>query len=352
VSRPLPLWGIIDREGAAYYVDRAVDAGVTRLIGPRAPEVVRLARNRGLEVHPYVACTPFPTHGQRPVSYTWSLNYLGIDPRSPAARAVLDRHRPILVGPHRGEPSIGPFAAAHPEYRSRTADGADTLSFCDRLCLSPAFPEVRRRQAAEIAGALADTGADGVQVEFVNGLEDAGGLVPAGYEERAVEEFRQASGRDARRLPADDPEWLAFRAGYVTETLVEARALVKARSPRAVFSAAIIAREADRYLHGLHDWPAWVERGVLDELYLWFRTESDPDAVERRVGHAARVAAGRVPLYVELSCYHAGSFQEPGLLLAGARRALAAGADGVGVYRHHAVDQLDLWETLAEIGRL
>ena len=248
--------------------------------------------------------------------------------------------------------SVRSRTAEHPEYRARTADGSDTLVFCDRLGLSPAFPEVRERQAAEIAQALADSGGDGVQVEFVNGMENSDGLVPAGYEERTVEEYRQASGRDARALPADDPEWLAFRAGYVTEMLVEARERVKAISEQAVFSATIIAREPDRSLHGLHDWPAWAERGVLDELYLWFRTESDPDAVERRVGHAARVVAGRIPLYVELSCYHAGSFQEPELLLAGARRALAAGADAVGVYRHHAVDQLDLWDTLAAIGRL
>ncbi len=351
MSRPLTLWGIIESEGAARYIDRAADAGVTRLIGPCAPDVVELARSRGLEVHPYVACTPFPTHGQRPVSYTWSLNYGG-NPRAPEAREILDRHRPILVGPSRGEPSVGPFAAAHPEYRARTADGSDTLGYCDRLCLSPAFPEVRERQAAEIAKALADSGGDGVQVEFVNGMEDAGGLVPAGYEERTVEEYRQASGRDARALPADDREWLAFRAGYVTEMLAEARGRVKAISKQAVFSATIIARDPERSLHGLHDWAAWAERSVIDELYLWFRTESDQDAVERRVGHAARVVAGRIPLYAELSCYHAGSFQEPDLLLEGARRALAAGADAVGVYRHHAVDQLDLWDTLAMIGRL
>lgn len=352
MSRPLTLWGIIESDGAAHYIDRAVDAGVTRLIGPHAPDVVELARSRGLEVHPYVACTPMPTHGQRPVSYTWSLNYLGVDPASPEARTILDRHRPVLVGPHRGEPSIGPFAAAHPEYRARTADGADTLGYCDRLCLSPAFPEVRERQAAEIAQALTDTGAEGVQVEFVNGMEDAGGLVPAGYEERTVAEYRRASGRDAHTLPPDDPEWLAFRAGHVTEMLLEARERVKAISKQAVFSATIIAREPERSLHGLHDWASWTERGVIDELYLWFRTESDPDAVERRVGHAARVVAGRIPLYAELSCYHAGSFQEPDRLLEGARRALAAGADAAGVYRHHAVDQLDLWDTLAMIGRL
>ena len=352
MGRPLPLWGIIDPDGAEHYVDRAVGAGVTRLIGPRAADVVHLAQGRGLEVHPYVACTPLPIHGQRPVSHTWSLDYLGVDPRAPEARAILDRHRPILVGPHRGEPSIGPFAAAHPEYWARTADGADTLSFCDRLGLSPAFPVVRARQAAEIAEALTDSGGDGVQVEFVTGMETADGLVPAGYEDRVVEEFRQASGKDARGLAADDPEWLAFRAGYVTEMLAETRERVKAISAQAVFSVTIIAREPDRSLHGLHDWPSWVERGVLDELYLWFRTESDAEAVERRVRHAAGVVAGRIPLYVELSCYHAGSFQEPELLLEGARRALAAGADGVGVYRHHAVDQLDLWDTLAAIGRL
>jgi hypothetical protein len=49
---------------------------------------------------------------------------------------------------------------------------------------------------------------------------------------------------------------------------------------------------------------------------------------------------------------YARQFQEPGLLMDGSRRALTAGADGVGVYRHHAVDQLDLWGTLAAIGRL
>ena len=351
MSRPLTLWGIIESDGAAHYIDRAAAAGVTRLIGPHAPDVIELARSRGLEVHPYVACTPMPTHGQRPVSYTWSLNYGG-DPQAPEARAILDRHRPVLVGPSHGEPSIGPFAAAHPEYWSRTADGSDTLSYCDRLGLSPAFPEVRERQAAEIAQALAESGGSGVQAEFVNGMEDAGGLVRAGYEERAVQEYRQESGRDARALPADDPGWLSFRAGYVTAMLVEARARVKAISDRAVFSATIIAREPERSLHGLHDWASWARRGVLDELYLWFRTESDPDAVERSVGHAARVVAGRIPLCAELSCYHPGSFQEPELLMEAARRALAAGADAVGVYRHHAVDQLDLWDTLAMIGRL
>ena len=291
MSRPLTLWGIIESDGAAHYIDRAADAGVTRLIGPRAPDVVELARSRGLEVHPYVACTPMPTHGQRPVSYTWSLNYLGVNPSSPEARAILDRHRPVLVGPHRGEPSIDPFAASHPQYTARTADGADTLSYCDRLGLSPTFPEVRARQAAEIAQALTETGADGVQVEFVNGMEDAVGLVPAGYEERTVEEYLRASGRDARRLPPDDTEWLAFRAGYVTEMLLEARERIKAISEQAVFSATIIAREPECSLHGLHDWARGLSGGCSTSSICG----SGPRATRTRSSGASAMPRGWWP---------------------------------------------------------
>ena len=78
MSRFFPLWGVIDPNGAEH-IYRAEDAGVTRLIGPRAPEVIEIARSRDLEVHPYVACASLPIHAQRNVSYTWSLNYLDFD---------------------------------------------------------------------------------------------------------------------------------------------------------------------------------------------------------------------------------------------------------------------------------
>ena len=63
----LPLWGIIEKESAAYYIAKARDAGVTRLIGPRDPEVVSQAQDAGMQVHPYVGASPYPTHGTRSV---------------------------------------------------------------------------------------------------------------------------------------------------------------------------------------------------------------------------------------------------------------------------------------------
>ncbi|MDE2992974.1 MAG: family 10 glycosylhydrolase, partial [Chloroflexota bacterium] len=173
-----------------------------------------------------------------------------------------------------------------------------------------------------------------------------------GYEDRVVEEFRTQQGQDAFALPNDDPRWLQFRADYVTLFLRELGSKVKAAFPSARFTTTIIAGEPGEYLKVLQDWPAWVEQGLIDEFHLWFRTTNDLAALARQTAQAAGIIKGRMPLVVELSCYHPGSFQEPDLMLAAARCARANGADIVGVYRNHAVEQLNFWPVLEAIGKL
>ena len=95
-----------------------------------------------------------------------------------------------------------------------------------------------------------------------------------------------------------------------------------------------------------------IEQGLLDEFYLWFRTDSDLIKLERQIRHAAETARGRVPVIAELSAYHPGSFQDPELMLTAARVVMDNGADGVGIYRSHAVEQLDLWPVLEKMGKL
>ena len=72
------------------------------------------------------------------------------------------------------------------------------------------------------------TRADGLQVEFVLGNEDENGVVPYGYEDRTVSEFRAKVGKDPFDLPNNDPDWMQFRADYVTLFLSEVRARIKA----------------------------------------------------------------------------------------------------------------------------
>ena len=90
----------------------------------------------------------------------------------------------------------------------------------------------------------------------------------------------------------------------------------------------------------------------MDELYLWFRTTSDVRRVERYTSQLSELIRGRCPLIVELSCYHVGSFQDPNLMLEAARVALDNGADSVGMYRGHAVDQLNFWPLIEKIRSL
>lgn len=178
--RQLPLWGSVEDDEAVDYVEKCASVGVTRLIGATSSYVVEVAHTKGIEVHPYLGYTAFPSYGRRGVSYDWSLDFMGLPKTAPEARAIMDRHRPIWSHPRAAEPEISDFAREHPEYWSRTRDKRDTLEPGERLCLSLAFPEVRGHQAGLFLTTLAETQGDGIQVEFVVGNEDEDGAVTYG----------------------------------------------------------------------------------------------------------------------------------------------------------------------------
>ena len=201
-------------------------------------------------------------------------------------------------------------------------------------------------------GLLKRSGGAGVQVEFVSVNQDEKGVDVYGYEEPMVRAFKDKQGRDPFSLPNDDIAWMQFRADYVTLALRELRERLNQESPGSVLTTTLIAREKEDYLKVFQDWPAWVDQRLVDEFHLWFRTTSDVGEIARHTRHTAQVINGRCPLIAELSCYHPGSLQDPKLLLEAARRAKANGADVVGIYRSHAVDQLNFWPILEQIGEM
>ena len=117
-------------------------------------------------------------------------------------------------------------------------------------------------------------------------------------------------------------------------------------------TSTLIARDSKEYAKVFQDWPKWIDENLVDEFYIWFRTTSDLDEVERQTKYAADIIDGRMPFIVELSCYHPGSFQEPEILLEATRVARDNGADAVGLYRSHAVEQLNLWSTVDEMRKI
>ncbi|MEM7125313.1 MAG: family 10 glycosylhydrolase [Chloroflexota bacterium] len=362
MTERLILWGppVVDStpespdyaEHLPAWVQKCADVGIAKIIGgDQTLALTEAAHDVGIKVDPYVNYNSFPRYGTARLRYGWSVDFMRVPVDDPTANDILKDHIPIYDNPQVST-SILPFAANHPEYRSLTRSRAYTLNPGEDVYLSPAFPEVRTHQVQNFLDTLAATQGDGIQVEFVLGNEDENGVVPYGYEDRVVAEFREKTGKDAFALSNDDPEWMQFRADYVTLFLSELRAAVKEASADAVFSTTMITGEPDDYLKLLHDWPAWIEQGLLDELYIWFRTDSDLTKLERQIRHTVEVANGRVPVIAELSAYHPGSFQDPELMLRAGQIVMENGADGVGIYRSHAVEQLNLWPVLEKLGKL
>ena len=355
----LVLWGSSDSfidpmrpvprsEADSAYAAKAAAHGVTRLIpsGRPSESLVEAAQEHGLEVHPYVA---FNFHGGL-VLYQWSLDYMTPEPLTPAARAVADGHRPVWRTPI--PVAVSDYAREHPEQWSLGRDRSHEAPPGWRVTMSLAYPEARGHLVGQYLEMMETKGARGVQVEFVDGNVDEAGVADTGYEDRMMAEFQEHSGRRALEIPNDDPEWLAFRTSYVTQFMRELREAVKARDADAPVTATMLARERGGYVNVLLDWQAWVAEGLLDEMYVWFRSTSDLVKVERLTREAVETAAGRVPLVAEMSCYHPGSIQQPGPLVEAARLALGAGASTVGVYGSDAVEQLDLWDAMERMSRL
>lgn len=364
MARQLVLWGppIVSSDvGDADYardiqgwVERISDVGITKTIpGATNPVVVDAANKKGIAVHPYVNYTAFPSYGNRSQAYGWSLSFLREALDAPGTRNILDDHRPVFDGPTVGEEKLEPFAKEHPEWWSLTRDKRMTLKPGERRCMSLAFPEVRASQIQKFIDVFDESSeADGIQVEIVLGNEDEGRTSTYGYEDAVVGAFEKKHGKSPFDIPNDDLDWLRFRADYVTSFLAELRDAVKEAHPEAQFTTTMIAGDPDDYIKVLQDWPRWLDQGIVDELYVWWRTHSDPKVVERQVRHVAEIVKGRVPFIAELSCYHPGSFQTIERMVEGARIALDNGADGVGVYRSHGVDQLGLWPALEQMGKL
>ncbi|MBI4305687.1 MAG: hypothetical protein HY678_05145, partial [Chloroflexi bacterium] len=146
----VPLWcasgGLIDPKSTTdeaevrAFVRKCVDHGVTRLFPSGGTKMlVDAARDSNIEVDPYGA---FNAHGGTSANHDWSVKYTVARLGSAEARVILDQHRPIY-SPSRLEPRISDFAKAHPEYRTKSRFGTDTLAPDTGISLSLAFPEVR-----------------------------------------------------------------------------------------------------------------------------------------------------------------------------------------------------------------
>ena len=185
----------------------------------------------------------------------------GIDPLTTVIEYAhsfgLELHGMYLVGGWVYPPNHGfesKFYYQHPQWRCVSRSGRPVTR------MSYAFPGVRDFLLA-LFREVVERGADGINLGFVRGLPC---LL---YEQPMIDGFRQRHGQDPRDLPEDDPLWLRFKAGVMTDFM---RALrhelnqVGAQQGRSVqLSAYVLNNETLNMEHGL-DAATWAQEGLVD----------------------------------------------------------------------------------------
>ena len=185
----------------------------------------------------------------------------GIDPLTTVIECAhsldLELHGMYLVGGWVYPPNHGfesKFYYQHPQWRCVSRSGRPVTR------MSYAFPGVRNFLLA-LFREVVERGADGINLGFVRGLPC---LL---YEQPMIDGFRQRHGQDPRELPEDDPRWLRFKAGVMTDFM---RALrhelnqVGEQQGRTVqLSAYVLNNEALNMAQGL-DAATWAQEGLVD----------------------------------------------------------------------------------------
>jgi len=242
--------------------------------------------------------------------------------------------------------AIAPLGADHPTWKDRPEffmwrKGATEP---DKSTLSYFHPEVRRWKAKHIAEQVAVTSIDGVLLDYIrypNAL--------CGYEPVMLKAFWQATGRDANKISAEDPEWLQFRANYITKFIVELRQEL-AQLDRNIEISAYVGpywEEARRLV--VHNWRDWARMGIVDRLVLGLYSRDFPEFYKaiRDTHHAT---PDRTKVCIMIACW-GGNLYTPDLLKQGADVCLAADADEISIYRGGSIEKLELWPTIGSLSQ-
>ncbi len=166
----------------------------------------------------------------------------------------------------------GPFYRDHPECLAVEQDGTKSHT------MSYAFPEVRTyitslyREVIQISRSQGGL-CEGIVVGFSRGVPF---LL---YEPHVCEAFKEKFGEDPRQLPRNEPRWVKFRAGYLSELFVELREMVAEESAEQGSEIKIVADaggdEAFNIKWG-RDVRDWIERDLVDVINVGVRDEVDP----------------------------------------------------------------------------
>lgn len=292
--------------------------------------------------------------------HAWiSVNLVSSAVELPVSRShVIYRHPEWLMVPRGIAREMHALDPRSPRYLDKLARTLRQSADVEGLYLSPIDPAAADYLARVVGDLVSRYAVDGVHLDYARYPGD-----DFDYSARALSLFtadlrRHLTGTDARWLPrrlaADRfagvdrfPErWRAFRRERLTALVERLRAVVKARRPAAVLSAAVVPDPVDASERRLQDWHAWATMRAID-VVCPMAYAPDMAAFTAQVDGAQRAAAGR-PVWAGIGAYRL----SPAQTIESIRIARRRGTAGIVLFSYDSlVASSPDRDPLAQIGR-
>jgi len=260
------------------------------------------------------------------------------------------------------------FVKEHPELLS-----TNRMKMTSKSELSWAAPEVMRRRVATFKEVLAYE-PDAIWLDHIKGGDvsvpnfDADGYYAMGYDKYMVEAFQTKTGRDPWQIPNQDPQWLAFRASYMTEYMRRIRQAQQEAYPQVklgslgasigyTHSCWYLPLENDNSpnmsktarlaspLANLEDHDTWTREGLIDGLCAPFNTFAAAEELKTILPNARSHIQGPCTFAVCL-----GMAKPPEAILDCARVAYEHDAEYLFVRESYDIrDKPEVWDAFSKV---
>ncbi|MAE63513.1 MAG: hypothetical protein CMJ18_04515 [Phycisphaeraceae bacterium] len=230
----------------------------------------------------------------------------------------------------------------HPQFTEKKRDGSPSRPY-GSINLSWGYPEVRAYKVEAVRRGVIRTGVDGVLLDYTRYFGPE-----TGYSDIIVKQFKEKTGRDAFKIPIDDPEWLRFRADYITLFVRDLRKAMDGLEPRREIWACVDPDPQRCLRMSMNDWQEWAELGYLDGvLTMIYENDTNKTLQEAMIANAA--TRGMVPHIPMIAAGYAGNLVTPRSLREASLNCLKTGTPGVAYYRSDSVEKHNHWVTIKEV---
>jgi len=277
-------------------------------------------------------------------SITWFKSQSWVAPSVERAHKLGFKVYPSVAAAYDGHgDNPSDFARKHPEYWEKKRDGT-LLDRGTQVNLSWGHPEVRKYKVETITDFIVTGGFDGILLDYTRFFGNN-----TGYCDKIVSDFTEKFGKNPFDLADDDPEWIAFRAAYVTDFVAELRKSLHEHNPKLELIACVGPDPCETLSRAMQDWGGWLDQELIDGVVTMIY-ERDTNNTLKSIMITNKAIAGRVPHIPMVACW-GDNLNTPEMLKEAAMKCFKLDCQGVAIYRSDSIRELNLWPAIAEIAR-